>query len=68
MAVLTQKIVSIFLFVQLISDIISESLFFLIWDGMIFKISLFMFVDEKTKLSVKPLSRKRHVYIGERTP
>ena len=68
MAILTQEIVSIFLFVQLISDIVPESSFLLIWDSMIFEISLFTFVDEKMKLSVRPLSRRRHVYIGERTP
>src|ERR1041384_6822430 len=56
------------LFVKLTGDIVPKILFLLIWGGMIFGISLFTLVDEKTKLSVRPLSRRRHVYIGERTP
>ena len=66
MAGFTEEKVGILLFVKLIGDIIPKILFLLIWGGMIFKISLFTFVDEKTKLSIRPLSRRRHVYIGER--
>ncbi|GET57531.1 hypothetical protein RIR_jg6076.t1 [Rhizophagus irregularis DAOM 181602=DAOM 197198] len=49
-------------------DIVPKILFLLIWNGMIFEIFLFTFVDEKMKLSVRPFSRRRYVYIGERTP
>ena len=65
MTVFTEEKVGILLFVKLTGDIVPKILFLLIWGGMIFEISLFTFVDEKTKLSVRPLSR-RHVYIGER--